>query len=258
MTRVGKKDWGYLLIGASALALAACGGGGGDQTTADTTPAADPAPIEDVTDAVVETAEAAEDTVEEAAGDVEAAAADMVDDATDAVDETVDDVVEETTDVVEDVVDDATDAVEDAVEDVTEAATDVVEDVTDAVEEAAAGASDLISANVIAEYEALTGDPRQGERVYAACRTCHVVQEGQNRVGPSLYGILGREAGSVRGFRYSPANQNSGITWTEPLMFAYLENPQAFIPGTIMAYAGMRSPQDRADVIAYIKQESGQ
>ena len=236
MTRVGNKGWGYLLIGASALALAACGGGGGDQTTADTTPAADPAPVENVTDTVVETAETA-------AGDVEAAATDMV---------------EETTDAVEEIVEDATDVVEETVEDVTEAATDAVEEVTEAVEEAAAGASDLISAEVIAEYEALTGDPRQGERVFVACRTCHVVVEGRNQVGPSLYGIIGREAGTVERFRYSPANQNSGITWTEPVMYAYLENPRAFIPGTIMAYAGMRSPQDRADVIAYIKQESGQ
>ena len=240
MTRPENKNWGYLLIGASALALAACGGGGGDQTTADTTPAADPAPVEDVTDTLVETAE---ETVDEVADEVEAAAADTV---------------EETTDAMEEVVEDATDVVEEAVEEATDAATEAVEDAAEPVEEAAAETTDLISAELIAEYEALTGDPRQGERVFVACRTCHVVVEGRNQVGPSLYGIIGREAGTVERFRYSPANQNSGITWSEPMMYAYLENPRAFIPGTIMAYAGMRSPQDRADVIAYIKQESGQ
>jgi len=102
----------------------------------------------------------------------------------------------------------------------------------------------------------LTGDPARGQRVFAQCRTCHVVQPGVNRVGPSLHGIVGRQAGTVPNFRYSPANKNSGITWTEPVLFEYLENPRQYIPGTYMAYPGLRDPQQRADVIAYLKSAS--
>jgi cytochrome c len=75
-------------------------------------------------------------------------------------------------------------------------------------------------------------------------------------VGPSLYQIVGRESGTVTGFKYSAANQNSDIVWTEENLFTYLENPQASIPGTIMAFPGLRNPQDRADVIAYLKNPS--
>lgn len=103
----------------------------------------------------------------------------------------------------------------------------------------------------------LTGDPEAGRRVFARCRTCHVLDQGVNRVGPSLYGIFGREAGTVEGFRYSDANSNSGITWSQEVMFEYLENPREYMPGTIMAFPGLRGEQDRADVIAYITANGG-
>lgn len=104
----------------------------------------------------------------------------------------------------------------------------------------------------------LTGDAEQGRRVFARCRSCHVLEEGVNRVGPSLYGIFGRETGSVEGFRYSEANANADITWTHETMFEYLENPREYIPGTIMAFPGLRDEQDRADVIAYISANGGE
>jgi cytochrome c len=103
----------------------------------------------------------------------------------------------------------------------------------------------------------LTGDPAAGRRVFVRCQTCHVIEEGVNRVGPSLYGIFGRTAGTVDGFRYSNANANSGVVWDAEIMFEYLENPRAFMPGTIMAFPGIRSAQERADVIAYIKDNGG-
>lgn len=102
-------------------------------------------------------------------------------------------------------------------------------------------------------YAAYTGNAAKGKRVFAQCMTCHAVQEGRNNVGPSLYQIVGREAGTVAGFKYSQANLTSGVTWTEDNLFDYLANPQAYIPGTIMAFPGLRNPQDRADVIAYLK-----
>jgi cytochrome c len=141
---------------------------------------------------------------------------------------------------------------------VEETAAAVEEAVEKVVEEAAApaGGNDKVSAEVVAAYAALTGDAAKGRRVFTKCMSCHVVAEGQNRSGPSLYGVVGREAGSVENFRYSPANADSGIVWTEETLFAYLENPRAFIPGTYMAFPGLSVAQDRADVIAYIKSES--
>jgi cytochrome c len=97
------------------------------------------------------------------------------------------------------------------------------------------------------------GDPAAGQRVFAQCRACHVTDKGVNRVGPSLHGIVGRKAGTVPGFKYSKANASSGVTWTEDKLFEYLENPRKFIPGTTMAFAGIRNPQQRADLIAWLK-----
>ena len=102
-------------------------------------------------------------------------------------------------------------------------------------------------------YASLTGDAAKGERVFAQCRACHVAEAGVNRVGPSLWNLVGRTAGSIEGFRYSKANQNSGLVWTEEQLFTYLEAPQRTIPGTTMAFGGLKKPQDRADVIAYLK-----
>ncbi len=99
----------------------------------------------------------------------------------------------------------------------------------------------------------LNGDAVKGEQVFAQCKTCHVAEKGVNRVGPSLWAIVGRHSGIGEGFKYSPANKNSGLIWTEDQLFSYLEAPQKLMPGSYMAFAGLRSPQDRADVIAYLK-----
>lgn len=99
----------------------------------------------------------------------------------------------------------------------------------------------------------LTGDAAAGQRIFAQCRTCHAIEPGVNRVGPSMHGIVGRTAGTVEGYNYSTANKNSGKVWDEATLFAYLENPRAYIPGTKMAFVGLRDPQQRADVIAYMK-----
>ncbi|WP_448585250.1 c-type cytochrome [Thermaurantiacus sp.] len=103
-------------------------------------------------------------------------------------------------------------------------------------------------------YKTLKGNPTEGAKVFAQCRACHVTDKGVNRVGPSLHGIVGRRAGTVPGFNYSKANRESGVSWTEETLYVYLENPRKFMPGTKMAFAGLRSPQQRADLIAYLKQ----
>jgi cytochrome c len=105
-------------------------------------------------------------------------------------------------------------------------------------------------------YASLTGDAAKGEKVFVQCKACHVLEEGQNRVGPSLHAIIGRTAGQVAGFNYSAANKGSGKVWNEETLYTYLENPQAAIPGTKMIFAGLKQPQDRADVIAYLKTAS--
>ncbi|MBI1391977.1 MAG: c-type cytochrome [Alphaproteobacteria bacterium] len=112
------------------------------------------------------------------------------------------------------------------------------------------------SADVNDAYAALTGDAAKGKRVFVKCMSCHSVQEGQNRVGPSLYNVVGREAGTVEGYNYSTANKSSGVTWTESNLFEYLEAPQEYIKGTKMVFPGLPSEQDRADVIAYLKNPS--
>ena len=70
-----------------------------------------------------------------------------------------------------------------------------------------------------------------------------------------LYSIFGRKTGQGEGFAYSAANVNKGITWTDETLFEYLENPKKYIPGTKMAFAGLKKDKDRKDLIAYLKQE---
>jgi cytochrome c len=102
----------------------------------------------------------------------------------------------------------------------------------------------------------LSGDPTKGAATFRQCQTCHVKEVGVNKVGPSLAGIVGRKSGSVPGFRYSEANKGSGIVWSEQELYVYLENPRATIPGTTMAFVGIKDSQKRADLIAYLKTPS--
>lgn len=102
------------------------------------------------------------------------------------------------------------------------------------------------------KFASFTGAAAAGEKVFAACKTCHAVEPGKNMVGPSLHGLQGRTAGTIPGYTYSTANKTSGITWTNEKLFQYLENPQRVIPGTKMTYTGVKDAQKRADLIAYL------
>ena len=122
-----------------------------------------------------------------------------------------------------------------------------------AVEEPSAPAADdvaTLDGTTLADF---TGEAAAGEKTFMQCASCHVVEPGVNRVGPSLAGIVGRAAGSIDGYNYTEANANSGITWTPEKMFQYLEDPRRVIPGTKMAFAGLKDGQDRANVIAYLQ-----
>ena len=127
------------------------------------------------------------------------------------------------------------------------------EDVTASTEASAPDAASAPAVVTAVAYSSLKGDVVHGDKVFLQCKACHVIEAGQNRVGPSLHGIIGRTAGQVAGFSYSAANKGSGIVWTEEKLFEYLENPRKTIPGTKMSFAGLAQPQDRADVIAYLK-----
>ena len=99
----------------------------------------------------------------------------------------------------------------------------------------------------------LTGNAAAGKAAFVQCRTCHVTGAGVNRIGPSLHAVIGRKAGTVPGFAYSPANAASGIVWTRENLFEFLEKPQSVVPKTKMIFAGMPNAQKRADVIAYLE-----
>ena len=100
-------------------------------------------------------------------------------------------------------------------------------------------------------------DPEEGAEVFKKCRACHDVgPTAKNKVGPLLNGIIGRKAGTIEGFAYSDANKAAGakgLTWTEDVLLKYLENPLTFMPGTKMAFAGLKDVRDRKDLIAYLK-----
>jgi len=88
---------------------------------------------------------------------------------------------------------------------------------------------------------------------------CHTLDDGLHRVGPSLFGLWGREAGTAEGFpRYSDAVTSSGITWDPEILFTYLERPSDLIPGSRMTYAGMPSEDDRRNLIAYLIEQIGE
>lgn len=103
-----------------------------------------------------------------------------------------------------------------------------------------------------------TADYNRGRRTFKLCQSCHTLNEGgQNLVGPNLYGIFGKEIGSVEGFTYSKAVQESDIVWTPEILAEWLESPRNFLPGNKMSFAGVRRPADRTAVIAYIMAETG-
>ncbi len=97
------------------------------------------------------------------------------------------------------------------------------------------------------------GDPANGKTLFARCAICHkVTKDGGNGLGPNLFGIGGRKAGTVAGFAYSTAMKNSAITWTEDKLEAYIADPKGTVPGNKMAFAGISNHAQADDVAAYL------
>lgn len=105
------------------------------------------------------------------------------------------------------------------------------------------------------------GDPVAGEKVFKKCLVCHSISpDGKAKVGPDLYGVIGRTTGTAEGFSYSEVMTKAGEdghVWTPEEISTFLENPKAMFPGTKMTFVGLKKPEDRANVIAYIASVSG-
>lgn len=97
------------------------------------------------------------------------------------------------------------------------------------------------------------GNPAKGKAVFARCAMCHTTQPGVNRVGPSLAGVVGRKAGTAKGYAFSPAMKKYAKVWNAATLGAYLAAPTRTVPGTKMAFAGVPNPAERADLIAYLQ-----
>ena len=118
-------------------------------------------------------------------------------------------------------------------------------------DEEAASAASAVEEGAI-DLASLTGDAKAGKNAFKRCRSCHEAKKTRNKVGPHLVGLFGRAAGSVEGFRYSKALQESGLVWDIATLDAFLAAPKATVPGTTMNYPGMKDADDRQDLLAYL------
>ena len=96
-------------------------------------------------------------------------------------------------------------------------------------------------------------DAEAGKKVFNKCAVCHSTESGVIKVGPSLYGLVGRKAGSLPNFNYSSAMKNYGVTWTPETLNTYLAAPMEQVKGTKMTFPGIKDETDRANVIAYLE-----
>ncbi len=113
----------------------------------------------------------------------------------------------------------------------------------------------LFAATLFPEQSrAVAQDAERGERLFRRCAACHTITEGgADKVGPNLFGVVGRDIATKDGFRYSKALLTLEGSWTEDALNQYLLSPRTYARGTKMAFAGLRKTQDRADVIAWLK-----
>ena len=100
-------------------------------------------------------------------------------------------------------------------------------------------------------------DASRGEKIFKKCASCHSAQKGGgNKVGPNLFGVIGRAKAAVSGFAYSDAMKAKGGSWDVESINQFITKPKDFVPGTKMAFPGLKKPQDRADVILYLQKSS--
>ena len=97
------------------------------------------------------------------------------------------------------------------------------------------------------------GDPALGKTQFNKCAACHSIKAGENKIGPSMHGIVGRPAHSVDGFSYSDAMKNYNVTWDASTLDHYLADPRGTVPGTKMIFVGLKKEDERANLIAYLE-----
>jgi cytochrome c len=97
------------------------------------------------------------------------------------------------------------------------------------------------------------GDPEAGKEVFKKCALCHTTEAGKNKIGPSLAGLMDREAGTAPNFNYSEAMKNFKHKWTQEELDIYLTDPRKLVPGTKMIFPGLKDEKDRQNVIAYLQ-----
>lgn len=113
----------------------------------------------------------------------------------------------------------------------------------------------VVATSLVAASGARAQDAAAGETAFHICMACHSIGEGaKNKIGPELNGLDGRHSGSAPDYSYSDANKNSGITWNKEQFLEYIKDPKGKIPGTKMAFAGIKNEKQANDLWAYISQ----
>lgn len=113
---------------------------------------------------------------------------------------------------------------------------------------------DVVKTKPITASTAALTPEAAGKKMFKRCAACHTIDEGgRNRVGPNLWGMFGREAGSIGNFSYSKAMIASDIIWSDETLDAYITSPKTYIPKNKMAFIGLKKESDRKNVIAYLK-----
>ncbi|HEX3809062.1 MAG TPA: cytochrome c family protein [Rhizomicrobium sp.] len=111
----------------------------------------------------------------------------------------------------------------------------------------------MAAAGLLVAGAAHAGDAKKGAAVFQRCAMCHAnTKDGGNRIGPDLFGIVGRKAGTATGFYYSPAMKAAGFVWTPDKLKAYIANPQKVVPGDRMAFGGISDPAQLDDLVVYL------
>jgi cytochrome c len=111
----------------------------------------------------------------------------------------------------------------------------------------------VLTAALLTASAAQAADPNNGKTIFGRCAVCHTTNKGGgNGLGPNLFGVVGRKAASLPSYMYSGALKNSGITWTNDKLTAWISGPSRLVPGTKMAFGGITNPVQVGDVVAYL------
>jgi cytochrome c len=106
---------------------------------------------------------------------------------------------------------------------------------------------------LVGAHPAAAADIDAGKTEFKKCALCHTIEAGKNKVGPSLFGVLGRKSASVENYNYSHAMKKFDHTWDPQTLDTYLADPRAIVPGTKMIFPGIKDEKERQDVIAYLE-----